>query len=251
MTVSEHMKVGFAAAVGGIAPNVLYIALCLTGQQRKDPGVNGGYVVGLLLLASLGYLVAWLWNERVPQRAFYLGVGLPAMLQIAMSNPTQQAAPKTTDLSRPSLVRTLASIISPVAYAQSTPSADNPPIQVVSSPQRARTVKINFHNVPIDAQLVFMNANGQVLDQIRPDWARNAEVGSVLVSVPESATELEVVSAFARNAPDERLHMNPKTRLFQPFKLEAKSDFLSGFLRALGRPAADAMKLTPTKQENE
>jgi hypothetical protein len=237
MTMSEHLKIGFAAAIGGIAPNVLYIALCLTGQQRKDPGVNAGYIVGLLLLASLGYLVAWLWNERVPQRAFYLGVGLPAMLQIAMSNPTQQAAPSTVDLAPPAIIRAVTSLFSTSVYAQS-PTAPSP----VAA---AGTVKITFENVPTDAQLVFLGADGKIIDQIRPDWARNAGRGSVIVLVPQNATELEVVSAFARNAPDEPLRLDPATKLFKPFKLEAESDFLAGFLRALGRPAADAMKLSP------
>lgn len=108
-----------------------------------------------------------------------------------------------------------------------------------------KTLKIKFKNVPTDAQLVFSGADGQKLDELRPDWARYAGTGEVTIQVPSGATEVEVFSAFARNAPDEKLRLGISKTSLQPLLLEGKSDFVAGFLRALGRDAADSMKLEP------
>lgn len=234
LTTAQRMQVCLAAAVGGIAPNVLHVAMCLVGEPRRDPGVNLGFVVGLVLLASLGLAVAWFWNERVPRRAFYLGIGLPAMLQIAMGSPTQQTTNRAA-LPQFRVVEVVASFLAPRAYAQPAPTPASKPA--------AQTLTIEFKNVPTDAQLVFYDMAGRKVDEVRPDWERNAKAGRLVVPVPTSAAGVEVYSAFARNAPAETLTPVSTQRTLRPLVLEGKSDFLAGFLRALGRDAADSMQL--------
>lgn len=244
MTTRQKVEVGLAAAIGGVAPNMLRIAMCLTGDHRTDPGVNVGYVVGLVLLAGLGCVVALIWNERVPRRAFYLGMGLPAMLQIAISSTPPNNMPNLASQPAPAATQSLLSIFATSAYAQTTEAR---PAPVNELPQLSdSTIKIAFRNVPPDTRLIFMNRQGETIKQVWPEWTKSASAGSVLVPVPLGATEFEVVSAFTRNAPDEKLAINSRQPgEMKQFSLETQSDFLAGFLKALGRQAADSMKLIP------
>lgn len=242
MFTAAKMQVAVAAAIGGIAPNILRIAMCLTGEDRKDPGVNFGYVVGLILLAGLGYLVALIWNERTPRRAFYLGMGLPAMLQLAMISPSQGAVKSGSAAPATSSSQSVLSFFSTSAFAQQ-PTSTTPP--AAAAP---RKLMIQFRNVPTDAQVVFLDKQGHKLGEAaRPDWEKNADAGNVVVPVPANAAEVEIVSSFSRNSPDEKLRWDPQSGTLSTLFLHTKADFTAGLLKALGRQAADSMKLSTVK----
>lgn len=99
--------------------------------------------------------------------------------------------------------------------------------------------------------MVFTNSEGKALDAFRPEWEKNVDRGSITLTVPDGATEIEFFSAFARNAPDEPLKLSARSSVFEPLALETKSDFLSGFLKALGRQSTDSMKLYPPRSPKQ
>ena len=246
---ARKFEIGSAAAVGGVAPNLLALAMYLTSRQEQRLPINWwGYTAGLLLLAGLGCLVALIWKERVPKRAFYLGMGLPAMLQIAVANPlTNTGAASTTPTSN-AATRAAISLLSSSAFAQDLPPSNNAAMMEAmmkaATPGTLKTVKIVYKNVPSDAILLFSGINGQKISEARPQWSVSSS-GQVIVPVPIGATKLEVVSAFSRNSPDEKLRMDSTHGTIQPLRLEARADFMSGLLRAFGRRAADALELAP------
>jgi hypothetical protein len=247
------IEIGLAAALGGIAPNVLRIAFHLMNEQQQQQLKNVnflGYAGGLILLAGLGFGVAVIWNERVPRRAFYLGMGLPAMLQVVMAPPPAAPTPanERPATASPASVssHTLLELFSTSAYAL---VSEPPPVtQGIGSPQEERTIQhrdimILFRNLPVDTQVIFTDSAGKALDTIRPDWMKYAHRGSIILPVPLGATRIEFLSSFTRNAPDENLRPDANPSYFESLLVESKADFLSGFLKALGRQSTDSMKL--------
>ena len=72
-----------AAAVGGIAPNLMNLAILLT-HDGELPGYT--YYLGSLIFLLMGGAVCLIWRETNLIRAFYLGLGLPSIIQIGMSD---------------------------------------------------------------------------------------------------------------------------------------------------------------------
>jgi hypothetical protein len=72
-----------AAGFGGIAPNLLDLAVLMTGGEKLP---NYTYYLGLVLFAAIGCAIGYFWREPDPKRAFYLGVGLPALLQLSAND---------------------------------------------------------------------------------------------------------------------------------------------------------------------
>jgi len=97
-----------AAAAGGTVPNVVRIALSLIQAEVQWPTPSRAvtYSLGLLLMAAAGSFMAWIFEPKNRKKAFYFGMGLPAMLQLTVAHvttpnpavtpaPTEQpAAPK-------------------------------------------------------------------------------------------------------------------------------------------------------------
>ncbi len=81
-------KISLAAGFGGISPNIFFIgAICLAGPV-DIPGSTRilTYMLGLLLFSGMGAGVAFIWGEKDLKRAFYLGLGLPAFMQLNLMN---------------------------------------------------------------------------------------------------------------------------------------------------------------------
>lgn len=249
---ATRAEIGVAGAIGGASPKILNLAMYLTGDQSAYAPVNWfGYVVGVLLWAALGCGVALIWKERIPQRAFYLGIGLPAILQVALNNPLQTPAAKAGAESPPAATHTIFSVFSSSAFAQeprvsSTSTRVTATTAGMMAPPR-KTITITFNRVPTDAVLVFSDED-KTIEEVRPDWVKAALAGKIDILVPAGAKELEVLSSYSRNAPDENLRLSGSNMSrFQTLHLETKTDFLAGFLKALGRKDADAMTLSPSK----
>jgi hypothetical protein len=81
-------------ALGGITPNLLTLAVQLTTKDAELPTLT--YLIGLVIFAGLGAGIAYAWEERKPKRAFYLGLGLPSLIQLNVANlgaPPPQSPP--------------------------------------------------------------------------------------------------------------------------------------------------------------
>lgn len=75
----NNMPVLLSGAFGGIAPNLLFLGMSLT-QGRGLP--EASFLVGLMLFGAMGAIVTRIWGETELKRAFYLGLGLPALVQV-------------------------------------------------------------------------------------------------------------------------------------------------------------------------
>lgn len=74
---------GLAAGFGGIAPNLLRLATDLmTGSAL--PGLS--YILGMMIFAFIGGVTALALGELEARKAFFLGLGLPAMLQATVQD---------------------------------------------------------------------------------------------------------------------------------------------------------------------
>lgn len=72
-----------AAALGGIAPNLMNLAILLT-SGRELPEFS--YFLGLLIFLLMGGAVGFFWQETNLKRAFCLGISLPALIQVGISD---------------------------------------------------------------------------------------------------------------------------------------------------------------------
>lgn len=87
--MTNKTKIALSAALGGIAPNLAVLSMRLLGDVAPEyPSLPraAAYGLGLLIMAGMGAGVATLWGETSFKKAFYLGFGLPAMLQLNIAN---------------------------------------------------------------------------------------------------------------------------------------------------------------------
>jgi hypothetical protein len=96
LTAQKRLVITLAAGFGGIAANLLALAVILLQ--------NGGlpqptYYLAMCILFIMGAAVALIWGETDARKAFYLGIGLPALLQVTIQNAT---APSPKGLIAPS-----------------------------------------------------------------------------------------------------------------------------------------------------
>lgn len=83
--MKERIYIILAAAFGGILSNIIDIAIRLQKQPPNLPVWT--YWIGCFIWALCGAGVALVWGEKNLRKAFYLGIGLPALIQANLSNP--------------------------------------------------------------------------------------------------------------------------------------------------------------------
>lgn len=229
----SRLQVGLAAAFGGAAPALIRLAIRLAADEHAKLELSAGYVVGLFLFAVLGYVVAMIWNERIPRRALYLGLGLPALLQVG-GNAFK--APATAFLDQPPGIF---SAFSTSAYAQAPAKLVPPPtiMSLSNGVGNTRKLNVSFSDLPSDTRVVFVNAAGKTLG-VAPDW-KAATTGRVNIAIPHDATQVRLLSASARNTPTFSLQPTGD----QSIQVATKTDFTAGFLKAMGVNAADTFEI--------
>jgi hypothetical protein len=176
-----------AGALGGIAPNVVRIAVNLTSSEPSgifDRPIQ--FTIGLLLFAILGAGIVWALKEADLNRALFIGVGLPSMLQVGALQQTVNNAAVQTNLIAPPAAGTQASIsFLPGAYAQPDPSPTPPPIVT------GRKLNLVTDNASPKYMISFYGSDGHLL-QSRPIVSSG---GSQVVDVPEAATKFAIGAA--------------------------------------------------------
>ena len=87
--MSEKLGIALSAGFGGIAPNLFRVSADMT-SGRGLPDVS--YVIGVTLFALIGAATALSFGETDTKKAFFLGLGLPAMFQSAAQDVSTAAA---------------------------------------------------------------------------------------------------------------------------------------------------------------
>lgn len=88
--MTSKLIIAMAAGTGGIAPSAVHLA---QGFIKANPDVPGFfYFVGVGIFFALGALVAFFFAETEAKKAFFLGIGLPALIATAQTqNPSKLA----------------------------------------------------------------------------------------------------------------------------------------------------------------
>lgn len=135
--MDPRIAIGLAAGFGGVAPNVFRLASGLMGGAGL-PELS--YVIGMLLFAGMGAAVALAFEERELKKAFFLGLGLPAMFQSGV-NDLSKAANGAWILETPAIHASMSEQPGvPIGFRP----ADMPPYEVVfSSPSGKRKEMIS------------------------------------------------------------------------------------------------------------
>jgi hypothetical protein len=94
--MTNRTAVFLSAGFGGVASNLLKLAVLLTGGPvaLPSPAYALTYSLGLVFMAGLGGATALVLKETSMKKAIFIGLGLPAFLQVGASNISQAYAPK-------------------------------------------------------------------------------------------------------------------------------------------------------------
>jgi hypothetical protein len=248
-----------AAAFGGISPNLLRMAVSLTGDKGELPQ-NASYWIGLLLFAFLGGAMSLIWSETEIRRAYYLG--LPSLLQVGVSSVTEKGPKKDPDQQErpaepagPSGSGAGFWLLTPPAYAQEQ-NAPNGDARERPRPQRQPSA--------VERQEIILQAPTQQAQELALDYGKNRRLSLQLDSIPggtelllygdgnlksrvilkktDEDTTLELplldsITAFRvqkGNAWSEMVPVAPLPGSKSVFRIDVDRDPWSGFLQALG-----------------
>jgi hypothetical protein len=209
-----------AGAFGGIAPNLLRVAISLTATQHKsvtdDPAL---YILGMIVLAVLGGAVALAWKETDLRKAVLLGVGLPSLLQIA---GLESSRPASGPSGKPPTQTAISFSVPLVSSAYAQTSAP-----VTTSPSfTGRTIDlVGDKNTP-NYEVSFFQHDGQQLS------TRNVTKPSMqTIEVPETATSFAIQRGNS-TSPAYDLPKVPNS--VKQVDVEIAPKKANGFLQALG-----------------
>lgn len=154
--MKKQAMIGLAAAFGGIFPNLFRLATSMT-QGQALPEVS--YLLGVALFGFIGAGTAIALGEVEGRKAFFLGLGLPAMMQSATQDLT--AAPMS------------AGVFFPSAYAA----------ELEEDP--GRPLELYFATLPPDGLEAAYRVKGSKLVALEP--VGPLEDGRYTLAVPASA----------------------------------------------------------------
>ena len=85
--MKQKLFIGLAGGFGGISPNLLGLAVRLTQKNAAMPEFT--FLFGIMIFGVMGAAISLIWNEVNFKKAFYLGIGLPSLIQLSVGNATQ------------------------------------------------------------------------------------------------------------------------------------------------------------------
>lgn len=201
--MNQNIRILLAGAFGGMFPSLFNLATLLTGKEASMPSPT--FWLGVLVFAVMGAAVTMVWTETDLPKAFYLGIGLPSLLQAGAGYVSEN------QIKTAALPRTIAELFVKEAHAQA-PSLEGRTIIV--TPGAKSPSSAVFYSKDGKRQIVPLTQQGQQTIQVPPDAS---EVG---FKVGESASE-RVPLPSAPNASGQ-------------YKVDAQPNIWSGFQRAIG-----------------
>lgn len=212
------MAVLLSAAFGGISPNLFRLAVNLTQPNAELPQPT--YFLGLLIFALMGAGVAYIWEETNLKKAFYLGLGLPAFIQLSAGEisgtemtayfhrempPVATAAPAQQDMAAPFQIM-------PAAFWQDSTAV--------------RTITITLDKYIPTYTIVFASQEN-VMEKTVHSRPRKL---SRTFQVPEFATHFKI--KIQNSSSD--LQPLPRAASSLRYRVSVKESIWKGFLEAIG-----------------
>jgi hypothetical protein len=205
----------FAGAIGGIAPNLLRLAISLTADPPKEVTSQPvSYAFGILVLGGIGAFITWAWQEDNLRKAVYIGLGLPSLLQVAGSELSRPA--KTNKL--PANAEFTIPIVSS-AYAQEGSAT-------LTAPLPNRKLDLVGDKSSPKYQVTFFGADGGELGT-----KVVAKPAFETVDVPDTATKFAIQHGDSQSTAYELAKQPNAVNQVDVQISESKGN---GFLQALG-----------------
>jgi len=193
-----------SAAFGGVATTLFALGAELTRGQRLP---NASYALGLAIFATLGACVAFFFGETNCRKAFFLGLGLPSLIQVGAASATHSAGASAASLFD----------LMPAARA------DGPAGGVTG---RTLKIRLDAREVP-GYDVIFVAADCKREERLSVEGAPAEKT----VAVPAFSTRFAVQVGTARSA---SLPLSSDPGSTTIVKADIHSDGWSGLKRSLG-----------------
>lgn len=235
--MNQKLATAFSGGFGGVFPSLFVLASVFTGTPEL---VSGGpwvltYLLGLSLWALLGGSIALVFKEVNLKKAFFLGLGLPSLLQAhnnAVEKPPFQQ--KTG-----SAVRVSSSIFASPAHAQEPP--------VPQTDVNEKILHLHFPQRGTNDRVVFFSENNAKLEIPLPTSESSSEFS---VKVPPFASSFVVRSGDTYSNP---LNLGQLTGREPHVRVDIQDKPWNGFWFALGFtsvPLVD-IKIQPVRTDRK
>lgn len=236
--MSEKISAALAGGFGGMFSGLVIIASTLTYQPHN---VRGGswilfFCLGLIVWGFLGALVALVFKEVDLRKAFFLGIGLPSLLQARNVATDSQSR---FEVEPPKSHGSVLSLFVSEAYASLQDDQVGTP---ACNDGQGRSLKLYGTSNVQEDRIVFYSADRKVQQSIA--LSRFPETGDArVVQVPEFATGF-LISSRQLDSNRQLLPKGPCAHVSARVVIE--NNRWSGFWVALGFTSTPAYDLKVT-----
>ncbi len=219
------LPVLLSAAFGGISPNLLRLAISLMNENAELPEPT--YLIGLLIFAVMGAVVALIWEETNYKKAFYLGIGLPAFIQMSAGEiSNSQMAARWMDVNQSYL------------HAEATPQPFSWQIETVDYQEEQRRIELNFAEYTPRFFVRYTAPDSSVEEALflKPGQRR------LRLDVPDFARSFQIRILRSTSNPVTLPEQFPET---PRYRVKIERTLWSGFRQAIGLPAEYQIRVEP------
>jgi hypothetical protein len=186
--------IGLAGGLGGISPLLMRWANALQGSRELP--LLGGCILSLLIFFVLGAVIVLVFGEVDTKKAFLLGVGLPALLNIQGSETGQVNSGHAGILNKS--VFFVSSLCESTAYALESPGPNQPGPAGATGNVRipGRHIEIlEDPNKPVDVE--FLDKEARAISIVSPSTGEKRD----WLPVPENAMSVRFSKNGKASAP--------------------------------------------------
>ena len=230
--MSNKSIVLLSAAFGGISPNLFRLAVSLTEGDAELPQLS--YFLGLLIFALMGAGVAYIWEETNLKKAFYLGLGLPAFIQMS-----------TGEISSTEVAASFMQQPAPVSSGQLTENQTAYPIRIIPASMwqdSTRTLTITLEKY-IPKYTIIFSSDEDILEKIVR--TRPKEL-SKSFPIPSFATRFQIKVSSSVSEPQP---IAPEPGAILKYRVTVEESMWKGFLQALGFRDGTGLTIIVQKEE--
>ena len=232
--MSNKSLVLLSASFGGISPNLFRLATTLTQEGGELPGLT--YLIGLAIFAGMGLMVALIWGETDVKKAFYLGIGLPAFIQMsAVQNQLVNEEQLRRELESQSLI--------PIEHILDQTDVMVLPAALPQETGRKIIMTIdNFRQKTAMYSFVFSNDSGDRTEEVKHRYQEDRLTWTI--PVPDWAESFQVK---VRKSLSEPIPLDPNEQRVA-FRCSVTKGVWSGLMEAIGLGSERDLDISLTRE---